>query len=73
VEDGPASGYAVVGDLTVKSVVINEVGSAYSSPSIVTIMGREGVQLNPTLHYDKAFKKNGAVESVKNTGRKPGR
>jgi hypothetical protein len=63
----------VVGDGKVKSVAITEVGSAYSSPPSVTIMGIEKVPLKATLHFDTALKKNGAVESVEIAGRKLGR
>ena len=63
----------MVGDGKVKSDVITEAGSGYSSPPIVTIMGMEKVPLKATLHFDKELRRNGSVESVEVAGQKPGR
>ncbi len=61
----PAEGYAVVSDGKVKKLVVTEAGSGYSSPPKVTIKGMESATLEATLHFDKDFKTNGAVEAVK--------
>ena len=63
----------MVGDGKVKSVVITEAGSGYSSPPIVAIMGMEKVPLKATWHFDKELRRNGPVESVEVAGQKPGR
>jgi hypothetical protein len=60
-----AEGYAVVSDGKLQKLVVTLAGSGYCSPPKVTIKGMETLTLEATLHVDKEFEKNGAVESIK--------
>jgi hypothetical protein len=61
----PASGYAVLRDGKVLSVVVTEGGSGYSSPPSVSIPGHPEIALEATVVYGTELKKNGALASVK--------
>ncbi|MDB5294981.1 MAG: hypothetical protein JWO31_964 [Phycisphaerales bacterium] len=61
----PAKAYAVVKDGKVLKVVVTEPGIGYSSPPDVTVDGAPaGTAFKATLHFDKDFKKNGAVGAI---------
>lgn len=63
-QNSPAKGYALIEAGKVRSVVITEAGSGYSTPPIVSVKGKSAAQLKATLHFDKDLKKNGGVEKI---------
>ena len=59
-----AKAYAVLEDGKIKTVVVTNPGSGYTTPPMATVPGMERTELKVTLQFGKDFDKNGAIRSV---------
>ena len=60
----PAKAHAIVEDGKIKSIVIDEPGSGYSSVPKVSVGGMDKVQLKVALAFDKDMTKNGSIKTI---------
>ena len=60
----PAEAFAILEDGTLKRIEITKAGHGFNAPPKATIQGLESVRLLVKLHFDKDFKKNGAIAMV---------
>jgi hypothetical protein len=60
----PAKAHAIVDSGRIKSIVVDEPGSGYSSAPTATIKGMGNVPLKVTLKFGTDLRKNGAVEKI---------
>ncbi len=59
-----AEAHAVVEDGKIKSIVVTEPGSGYSTPPKATVQGMESTPLKVTLQFDKECAKNGTISAI---------
>jgi hypothetical protein len=68
-----AKAYAVIKDGKIKTVVVTNPGSGYSTPPTATVQGMKKTPLKVTLQFGKDFDKNGAIRSIEIAAHSPSR
>ena len=60
----PASAYALVENGKIKSIVVTNAGSGYSSTPSATVKGFDAIPLKVNLHFDQDLTKNGSLTGI---------
>jgi hypothetical protein len=60
----PAKAHAVVENDKVKSIVVDEPGSGYTSPPVPTLSSMEKTRLKVKLQFSKDLPRNGAIKAI---------
>jgi hypothetical protein len=60
----PAKAYAVIENGKIKTIVVTNRGSGYTTPPKATVQRMEKISLTVTLKFGKDFDRNGAIKSV---------